>query len=97
LTVRCRNALRAPARRDDDGKESRDFCVVGFSLPRSLAAAITNSGARASRPLSRGRMLFAMAEAIGLESLHSKGLVYLSVAQLTVVLDGSIVNVVLGA
>jgi hypothetical protein len=42
-------------------------------------------------------MLFAMAEAIGLESLHSKGLVYLSVAQLTVVLDGSIVNVVLGA
>ena len=97
LTVRCRNALRAPARRDDDGKESRDFFLVGFSLPRSLAAAITNSGARAWRPLSRGGMMFAMAEAIGLESLRWKGLVHLSVAQLTVVLNASIVNVGLGA
>jgi hypothetical protein len=97
LTARCRNALRAPARRDDDGKESRDFFLVGFSLPRSLAAAITNSGARAWRPLSRGGMLFAMAEAIGLESLRWKGLVLLSVAQLTVVHDASIADVALGA
>ena len=38
-----------------------------------------------------------MAEAIGLESLRWKGLVYLSVAPFTVVLDASIVNVALGA
>jgi hypothetical protein len=42
-------------------------------------------------------MLFAMAEAIGLESLHWNGLVLLSVAQFTVVLDAPIVNVALGA
>ena len=42
-------------------------------------------------------MLFAMAEAIGLESLRWKRLVYLSVAQFTIVLDASIVNVALGA
>jgi hypothetical protein len=42
-------------------------------------------------------MLFAMAEAIGLESLRWKRLVYLSVAQFTVVLDASIVDVSLGA
>ena len=38
-------------------------------------------------------MLFAMAEAIGLESLRSRCLVYLSVARFTVVLNPSIVNV----
>ena len=38
-------------------------------------------------------MLFAMAEAIGSESLRWKGLVLLSVAQLTVVLDASIADV----
>jgi hypothetical protein len=42
-------------------------------------------------------MLFAMAGAIGLESLRWQGLVLLSVAQFTVVLDASIVNVALGA
>jgi hypothetical protein len=42
-------------------------------------------------------MLFAMAEAIGLESLRWKGLVLLSVAQLTVVHDASIADVALGA
>jgi hypothetical protein len=41
-------------------------------------------------------MLFAMAEGIGLESLRWKGLVLLNVAQLTVVLGPSIVNVALG-
>ena len=38
-----------------------------------------------------------MAEAIGLESLCWTGLVYLGVAQSTVVFDASIVNVVRGA
>jgi hypothetical protein len=38
-----------------------------------------------------------MADAIGLESLRWKGLALLSVAQFTVVLDASIVNVALGA
>ena len=38
-----------------------------------------------------------MAEAIGLESLRWKSLVLPSVAQFTVVLDASIVNVALGA
>jgi hypothetical protein len=42
-------------------------------------------------------MLFAMAEAIGLESLRWKGPVLLSVAQLTVVLEASIADVALGA
>lgn len=42
-------------------------------------------------------MMFAMAEAIGLESLRWKVLVHLSVAQLPVVLNASIVNVALGA
>jgi hypothetical protein len=42
-------------------------------------------------------MLFAMADAIGLESLPWKRLAILSVAQFTVVLDASIANVALGA
>jgi hypothetical protein len=41
-------------------------------------------------------MLFGMSKAIGLESLRWKGLALLSVAQLTVVLYASIVNVALG-
>ena len=41
--------------------------------------------------------MFAMAEAIGLESLRWKGLALLSVAEFTVVLDASIANVALGA
>ena len=42
-------------------------------------------------------MMFAMAEAIGLESLRWKRLALLSVAEFTVVIDASIVNVALGA
>jgi hypothetical protein len=42
-------------------------------------------------------MLFAMAEAIGLESLRWTRLVLLSVAQFTVLRDASIVNDALGA
>ena len=41
--------------------------------------------------------MFAMAEAIGLESLRWKRLALLSVAEFTVVIDASIVNVALGA
>jgi hypothetical protein len=42
-------------------------------------------------------MLFAMAEATGLESLRWMSLVLPSVAQFTVAVDASIVNVALGA
>jgi len=42
-------------------------------------------------------MLFAMAEAIRLESLRWMGLVVLSVTRFTVVVDASIVDVALGA
>jgi len=42
-------------------------------------------------------MLFAMAEAIGSESLRWTSLVLLSVAEFAVVLDASTVNVALGA
>jgi hypothetical protein len=69
----------------------------GFPYPGLWLPAITNSGARAWRPLSRGGMLFAMADAIGLESLRWKRLAILSVAQFRVVLDASIANVALGA
>ena len=41
--------------------------------------------------------MFAMAEAIGLESLRWKRLAILSVAHFTVVVDASIANVALGA
>jgi hypothetical protein len=71
--------------------------MVGFSLSRSLAAAITSSGGSSWRPRSRGGMLFAMAEAIRLESLRWMSLVLLSVARFTVVVDASIVDVALGA
>ena len=49
------------------------------------------------RPRSRGGILFAMAEAIGLESLRWMSFVLPSVARFTVVVDASIVNVALGA
>jgi hypothetical protein len=42
-------------------------------------------------------MMFAMAEAIGLESPRRKGLALLGVAQFTVVLDASLVNAAPGA
>jgi hypothetical protein len=82
--------------RDDDGKESRDFFWWGFPylslwLPRSRTRVQGHGG-----PYPAAGCFFAMAEAIGSESLRWNRLVYLSVAQFTAVL-ASIVNVSLGA
>ena len=68
------------------------FPYPGLWLPRSLTRVQGHGGLY---PVAE--CCFAMAEAMGLESLRWKGLVYPSVARLTVLLDASIVNVALGA
>ena len=70
--------------------------MVGFRTPVS-GCRDHELGWKRMRPRSRGGILFAMAEAIGLESLRWMSLVLPSVARFTVVVDASIVDVALGA